>query len=342
MAHIVCFGEILMRLSPPGSQRFAQCQSLDIEVGGAEANVAQCLAQWGHDLSFVTAVPANAIGARVINQLRSFGVGTDFIARRGQRLGLYYLEQGSGPRASQVIYDRGQSSFSTWQHAPWADILESAQRLHVSGISPAVSEAAAEMTRQALKEAHRRGLPVSFDMNYRRKLWQWGSAPSEVVPELLRHCSVVIGSDGDLVPMLGLKPVEDPGMSLDERREACQDLAQQFFFVYPQCQTLALTLRTTVSASHTRYSAMLWHKQEAFQSRDYDIQPIVDRIGSGDAFSAGLIHGLVNWPEDPARSLNFATAAAVFKHSVVGDINLAEISEIEALADGQGLGRVAR
>ncbi|MBN1285467.1 MAG: sugar kinase [Anaerolineae bacterium] len=343
MKTVVCFGEIMMRLTPPGFLRFVQVNRFDVSFGGAEANVAAALASYGVPAQFVTRLPAHAIGDLCIRSLREHGVGVAHIVRGGDRLGVYYYELGAAQRGSQVIYDRTGSSAATIQPGmiDWDAAFEGAGWFHWTGITPAISESAAAACLEAAKIAKAKGLTVSCDMNYRAKLWKWGKAPGEVMPELVSLCDVAIGNEEDAEKVFGIRA---PGVDVAGGRvEAesytyvCSKLAERF----PNLHTIAVTLRGSLSASHNRWSAILWHKGEIFTAPTYDITPIVDRVGGGDSFMGGLVYGLHTY-EDKGTALRFAVAASCLKHSIYGDFNVVTIAEVEKLMGGDVSGRVSR
>ena len=323
---IVTFGEILMRLSPPGHLRLRQTHSLDLVYGGAEANVAIALANFGLPVQYVTRLPDNELGDSCLQSLRQYGVGCDFIEYGGKRLGLYFLEVGSGSRSSQVIYDRAQSSFASVDKSTirWERALAGARWFHWSGISPAVSAGAAQATAQAVAAAREAGLIVSCDLNYRHRLWQWGEPPSTVMPGLVEQCDVLAANTAYL--MLGL-PDLPVGRTPDEATDACTQLARK----YPNLKQITMTCREAVSAAEQRFTAIMWQAGQTYTSPTFPLVDIVDRVGAGDAFMAGLIYGLITFPEDPQRVVNFAAACAVIKHTIIGDANLVTIEEVERL-----------
>ena len=323
---VVTFGEILMRLSPPGNLRLRQTHSLDVVYGGAEANVAIALANFGLPVQYITRLPANELGSACLQSLRQYGVGCDFIEYGGSRLGLYFLEVGTGHRPSQVIYDRAHSSFASVDEAtiPWKRAFSEAGWFHWSGISPAVSAGAARVTAQAVASAREAGLVVSCDLNYRHKLWKWGEPPATVMPGLIEQCDVLAANSASL--MLGF-PNLPKGRTPDEALEACAQLSSR----YPNLKQIAMTCRETVSPAEQRFTAVMWQAGKSYLSPTFSLTNIVDRVGGGDAFMAGLIYGSVSFPQDPQRTVNFAAASAVIKHTIMGDANLATIEEVERL-----------
>jgi 2-dehydro-3-deoxygluconokinase len=344
MKKIVTFGEIMLRLSTPGYQRFTQARVFDAIYGGGEANVAVSLANFGETVDFVTRLPKNELGQACLMSLRSYGVGARHIAWGGERLGIYFLESGAAQRGSKVIYDRANSSFATIQSGmiDWRAVLEGADWFHWTGITPAVSEGAAEVCREAIFAAHDLGLTVSTDLNYRAKLWKWGKTACEVMTDLVGMCDVALGNEEDADKVFGIKaPEADVSRGKVEANQymyVCQELARQF----PSLKTICITLRGSLSASHNTWSGVLWQEGAFYRAPTYDILPIVDRVGGGDAFMGGLIYGLRTWEDNPQKALNFAAAAACLKHSITGDFNLVSAGEVEALMAGDASGRVSR
>jgi 2-dehydro-3-deoxygluconokinase len=344
MAKVVTFGEIMLRLAPPGFQRFTQARSFDVIYGGGEANVAVSLANYGARAEFVTRLPNNDLGEACLAYLRQYGVGLDHVARGGDRLGIYFIEKGAAQRGSKVVYDRAGSSLATI--APgmvdWNAVFADADWFHWTGITPAVSEGAAKACLEAIQVARQKGLTVSCDLNYRKNLWKWGKKASEVMPELVGYCDLAIGNEEDAEKVFGIKAagadVTAGKVDAAQYRSVAEGLAQRF----PNLKTIAITLRGSLSANHNTWSGVLWQKDGFFSAPVYDITHIVDRVGGGDAFGGGLIYGLLTAPEDSQRALNFAVAASCLKHSVWGDFNLVTVSEVETLMKGEGSGRVSR
>jgi 2-dehydro-3-deoxygluconokinase len=343
MAKIVTFGEIMLRLSPPGYQRIVQTRSFDVTFGGAEANVAAALARFGLPAEYVTRLPANDVGDACIGYLRQHGVGTGHIVRGGERLGIYYLESGAVHRGSKVIYDRAGSALATIERGmiDWQAVFAGADWFHWTGITPAVSAGAADVCLEAVQAAKAKGLTVSCDLNYRAKLWKWGKAASEVMPELVGLCDAVVGNEEDADKVFGIKAPEADVTRGKVEAEAytyvCDELAVRF----PGLRMTAITLRGSLSASHNTWSAILWHEGEILTAPIYDIVPIVDRVGGGDSFMGGLIYGLRTYG-DEQQALDFAVAASCLKHTIVGDFNLVSVAEVEKLMKGDVSGRVSR
>jgi 2-dehydro-3-deoxygluconokinase len=344
MAQVVTFGEIMLRLMPPGFKRFVQARAFEATYGGGEANVAVSLANFGVEAEFVTRLPANELGDAAIFRLRQFGVHTDHIVRGGDRLGIYFLEAGAAQRGSKVIYDRDFSSFATIQPGSvnWENVLAGAEWFHWTGITPSVSEGAALACEEAIHAARQKGLTISCDLNHRAKLWKWGKSPNEVMSRLAQESDVMISNEEDADKVFGIHaPETDVNSGIVDAgkyRTVCEALAQKF----PRLKTIAITLRGSMSASHNTWSAAIWHNQKYLVGPCYDILPVVDRVGSGDAFMAGLIFGFLKNPEDPDYALRFAVAASCLKHGIPGDFNVVGCEEVEQLMAGNGSGRVSR
>lgn len=338
---IVTFGEIMLRLSPAGqNNRFVQADRFDVVYGGGEANVAVSCANYGHDAYFVTKLPKHEIGQSALNSLRRYGVKTDYIARGGDRLGIYYLESGSAMRPSKVIYDRAHSAIAeaNVEDIDFDAIMEGADWFHWSGITPAISDKAAELTKLACEAAKRHGATVSVDLNFRKKLWTKEKAQSIMRP-LMQYVDVCIGNEEDAELCLGFKPdadVEGGKTDAEGYKAIFEQMKKEFGFKY-----VISTLRESLSASHNGWKAMIYNGEEFYVSKRYDILPIVDRVGGGDSFSGGMIHGLLTKPTQ-GEALEFAVAASALKHTINGDYNLVSEAEVEALAGGDGSGRVQR
>lgn len=337
---IVTFGEIMLRLSTPGNKRFIQSDSFDVVYGGGEANVAVSCANYGHEAYFVTKLPAHEIGQSAVNALRRFGVKTDYITRGGDRVGIYYLETGASMRPSKVIYDRAHSAMAVAEPGDFDfdAIMEGAQWFHWSGITPAISDKAAELTRLACEAAKRHGVTVSVDLNFRKKLWTKEKAQSVMRP-LMQYVDVCIGNEEDAELCLGFKPeasVEEGVTDAEGYKGIFRQMAETFGFKY-----VVSTLRESFSASHNGWKAMIYDGREFYESRHYDIFPIIDRVGGGDSFSGGIIHGLLT-KKTQAEALEFAVAASALKHTINGDFNMVSAEEVESLAAGNGSGRVQR
>lgn len=340
MSKIVTLGEIMLRLSPEGNRRFVQVDSFDVIWGGGEANVAVSCANYGHNAYFISKLPKHEIGQAAVNALRRYGVNTDFIARGGDRVGIYYCETGASMRPSKVIYDRAHSAIAEAkpEDFDFDAIMEGADWFHWSGITPAISDSAAELTRLACEAAKRHGVTVSVDLNFRKKLWTTEKA-QQVMRPLMKYVDVCIGNEEDAELCLGFKPdadVEAGETSAEGYRGIFRAMAEEFGFKY-----VVSTLRESFSATHNGWKAMIYNGTDFYESRRYDINPIVDRVGGGDSFSGGLIHGLLTMSTQ-GEALEFAVAASALKHTVPGDFNLVSIAEVEALAGGNANGRVQR
>jgi 2-dehydro-3-deoxygluconokinase len=342
--NIVTFGEIMLRLSPPGRQRLGQARSFDAIYGGGEANVAVSLANYGLPVEVVTRLPLNDLGEACLQFLRQYAVGTEHILRGGERLGIYFLENGAAQRGSKVVYDRAGSAFATLQPGmlDWKKALAGATWFHWTGITPAVSEGAAAVCLEGIQTARDLGLTISCDLNYRAKLWKWSRPAGEVMAELVALCDLAMANEEDAEKVFAIKAPDTDitagKVSAEKYIPVCEQLAARF----PRLKTIAITLRGSLSASHNTWSGVLWQPGKFFTAPTYDIPDIVDRVGAGDAFAAGLIYGLNQYSNDPQRALEFAAAASALKHSIIGDFNLATAAEVEALAAGNASGRVSR
>ena len=340
MAKIVTMGEIMLRLSPEGNDRFIQAESFRIIPGGGKANVAISCANYGHDCYFVSKLPKHEIGQIAVNALRRYGVNTQFIARGGDRIGLYYAETGASMRPSKVIYDRAHSAIAEAkpEDFDFDAIFEGADWFHWSGITPAISDQSAECLRQACIAAKKHGVKVSVDLNFRKKLWTSEKAISIMRP-LMQYVDVCIGNEEDAELCLGFKPdadVEGGETNAAGYEGIFRQMKDQFGFEY-----VVSTLRESFSATHNGWKALIYDGKEFYQSKRYDVNPIIDRIGGGDSFSGGLIHGLLTKPTQ-GEALEFAVAASALKHTINGDFNLVSVEEVEALAGGAANGRVQR
>ena len=341
MTKVVTLGEIMLRLSPEGNDRFIQSDSFRIIPGGGEANVAVSLANYGHEAYFVSKLPKHEIGQIAVNALRRYGVDTRFIARGGERVGLYYAETGASMRPSNVIYDRAHSAISEAnpEDFDFDAIMEGAQWFHWSGITPAISDKAAELTRLACEAAKRHGVTVSVDLNFRKKLWTSEKAISIMRP-LMKYVDVCIGNEEDAQLCLGFKPdadVEGGKTDAEGYYGIFKGMMKEFGFKY-----VVSTLRESYSATHNGWKALIYNGKDFYQSKHYDIMPIIDRVGGGDSFSGGLIHGLLTYPDNQGAALEFAVAASALKHTIPGDFNMVSKEEVEALAGGDASGRVQR
>jgi 2-dehydro-3-deoxygluconokinase len=342
MARYVTFGEIMLRLKPPGVERFFQSPLLEATFGGGEANVATALARFGCDCAFVSVIPTNAVGDACVAELRRHGIDTTLAVRKGSRLGIYFLEQGANQRPSVVIYDRAGSAIAEARPGDidWDATFKGASWFHITGITPAISQSAAELSLQAVRAAKTKGLTVSCDLNYRKNLWKYGKNAPEVMGELIKSVDVAVANEEDCQKALGISlgiDVESGKLQPEQYRK----LAEQVLATYPSLKQIAITLRESRSANDNGWSAVLHTGKEFLVSRSYAIADIVDRVGTGDTFAAGLIYGLTNLAT-PREALEFAVAASCLKHSICGDLPLLSVSEVKALAGGSGSGRVQR
>jgi 2-dehydro-3-deoxygluconokinase len=342
MKKIVTFGEIMLRLSPPGREAFFQSPSLEATFGGGEANVAVSLARFGHPVRYVSVVPPNDVGEAALRELRRWGVQTDFVVRGGRRLGVYFAETGANQRPSKVVYDRDHSALAEAKPGAidWNLVFDGADWFHTTGITPALSQSAADLTLEAVKAAKARGLTVSVDLNYRAKLWKYGKSAPEVMGEVVRHADVAVANEEDCQKSLALEVRADVRSGKLEIA-AYEDLTARVLEAFPNLGRVAVTLRESHSADWNGWSGVLRNRTEFLAGPKYDIRDIVDRIGGGDAFAAGLIHGLCVLSTD-REALGFAVAAACLKHSIPGDFNLIGEKDVLALLAGDASGRVQR
>lgn len=337
---IVTMGEIMLRLSTPGNTRFVQSNQFDVVYGGGEANVAVSLANYGHDAYFMSKLPAHEIGQSAVNALRHYGVHTDYVARGGNRVGIYYLETGASMRASKVIYDRADSAIATVsiEDFDYDAIMQGKDWFHWSGITPALSDDAAMILENALIAAKKHQVKVSVDLNFRKKLWTKEKAQSIMKP-LMQYVDVCIGNEEDAELCLGFKPkanVEKGETNADGYYDIFKEMKETFDF-----EIVVSTLRESYSANHNGWKALLYDGNQFYVSKRYDINPIIDRVGGGDSFSGGIIHGLLS-KDNKQDALEFAVAASALKHTIPGDFNLVSLEEVEALMAGDASGRVQR
>ena len=346
MPKIITFGEIMLRLSTPGYLRFGQAKQFDATYGGGEANVAVSLANYGMDAKFVTRLPENDIAKACLKDLRSYGVDTSSIVNGGDRLGIYFLETGAVARPSKVVYDRANSSIATIKPGDidWKKVLEGADWFHWTGITPALSQGAADVCLEAIKAANAMGITVSCDLNYRKNLWKYGKKASEVMPALVEGCDVILGNEEDADKVFGIKPegfdVTSTGGQIDQR--GFQSVGEQLMKRFPRAKKVIITLRGSINANHNTWGGVLWDGKTLYQSPRYDITHIVDRVGGGDSFMGGLIYGLLTYTGDDQKALNFAVAASCLKHTIFGDYNQVTVAEVENLMKGDASGRVSR
>ena len=345
MKNVVTFGEIMLRLAPPGFLRFSQTNSFQAIYGGGESNVAVSLANYGIPVQFVTRLPDNDIGKCAVMEMRKRNVGTDHILYGGERLGIYFLETGAVSRASKVVYDRAHSSMATIEEGMinWEQIFQNAQWFHWTGITPAISQGAADACLEAIKVANKMGVTVSTDLNYRKNLWNYGKKCSEIMPELVEGCDIILGNEEDAEKHFGIHPTQvdvTQGGSMEAAayESVCKELMKKF----PRAKKVIITLRGSISASHNSWSGVLYNGDQLFEAPTYQITHIVDRVGGGDSFMGGLIYGLLEYKNDDQKALNYAVAASCLKHTIYGDANLVTKEEVEKLMSGDASGRVSR
>ena len=336
------FGEIMLRLKSPGHERFFQSPMLEATFGGGEANVAVSLANYGEDVGFLSVLPKNAIGDECIKELRRFGVDTSRVVRGGERLGIYFLETGANQRPSKVVYDRAYSAIAMAKPGDidWEKTFAGVEWFHITGITPAISESAMELSLESVKEAKKRGITVSCDLNYRKNLWKYGKKASEVMRELAKYVDVAIANEEDVQKSLEITTdVNVESGELD--RSKYKALGDKVLAAYPDMKMIAITLRESKSADWNGWAACLNDREHFYESKRYEIRDIVDRVGGGDSFAGGLIYGLNNY-ESRQQALEFAVAASCLKHSIDGDFNRVDVDEVEKLMGGDGTGRVQR
>jgi len=345
MQKVITFGEIMLRLSPPGFLRFSQTNNFDAIYGGGESNVAVSLSNFGIPSQFVTRLPDNDIGECAMMELRKRGVDTSQIIYGGERLGIYFLETGAVSRGSKVIYDRAHSAISTIRPGmiDWEQVFDGATWFHWTGITPAISQGAADVCKEAIEAAGEMGVTVSTDLNYRAKLWKYGKEPGDVMPELVAGCDVILGNEEDAEKHFGIHPesvdvTQGGTVESEAYRSVCEKLMERF----PKAQKIITTLRGSISASHNTWSGVLYNGDEFLEAPSYDITHIVDRVGGGDSFMAGLIYGLLTYSGDDQKALNFAVAASCLKHTIYGDANQVKVEEVKKLMGGDASGRVSR
>ena len=346
MKKVITFGEIMLRLSTPGYQRFIQSSSLNAGFGGGEANVAVSLSNYGIPVEFVTRLPKNDIAEWCISELRKYNVGTNHIARGGDRVGIYFLETGSVARGSKVIYDRANTSIADVKPGMvnWREIFKDAQWFHFTGITPALSQGAADACLEAIEIANDMGVTVSTDLNYRKNLWKYGKPASDIMAALVEGCDIILGNEEDAEKVFGIKPATfevthtQGNIEATEFESVCIQLMKRF----PRAQKVIITLRGSINANHNTWGGCLYSGGKLYQSKRYDITHIVDRVGGGDSFMGGLIYGLLSYPGDDQKALEFAVAASCLKHTIYGDFNLVSVPEVENLMTGDETGRIAR
>ena len=346
MNKVVTFGELMLRLAPPGFLRFSQTNSFDVVYGGGESNVAVSLANYGVPVDFVTRLPKNDIGECALMEMRKRGVNTQNIVFGGDRLGIYFLETGAVSRGSKVVYDRAHSAMAGI--APgmvdWKKVFEGASWFHWTGITPAISQGAADACLEAVKVASNLGIMISTDLNYRAKLWKYGGDREAIMTELTSYCDIILGNEEDAEMHFGIKPeginVRTEGHNV--KAEAFLSVCEQMMKKFPRAKKVITTLRGSISASHNTWAGVLYDGQKMYESSQYQVTHIVDRVGGGDSFMGGLIYGLLKYPDDDQKALNFAVAASCLKHTIKGDANLVTVPEVEKLMGGDASGRVAR
>ncbi len=334
----------MMRLSPPGFQRFTQARSFDLTFGGGEANVAVTLANFGVPVDFVSRLPQNALGDTCVNYLRQFGVGITKIARGGERLGIYFLENGADQRGSKVVYDRSGSSISTIEPGMinWNAVFNDSSWFHVTGITPAISKNCADTALEAARTAKKMGLTVSLDLNYRSKLWKWGKPAREVMTDLVKSADIAIGNEEDAEKVFGIQAPSVDVAAGKVDPQAYRTVAERLKAQFPNLDKIAITVRGSISASHNTWSGVLHDGKVFYTTSVYNIAHIVDRVGGGDAFAGGLIYGLLEYGEDTQKALDFAVAASCLKHTILGDMSMVTVSEVEGIMSGVVSGRVSR
>lgn len=343
---VVTFGEIMLRLATPEYLRFSQTSSLTATFGGGEANVAVSLANYGIKVDFVSRLPLNDIATSCVMNLRKYGVGTDHLIYGGERLGIYFLETGAVARPSKVIYDRAHSSIAEIRPGmiDWRKIFKGADWFHWTGITPAISQGAADACLEAIQIANEMGVTVSTDLNFRKNLWKYGKSASEVMPKLVAGCDVILGNEEDAEKVFGIKPegfeVAHTGGEVNaaEFESVCKQLMAKF----PRAKKVIITLRGSINANHNTWRGCLYSDGSLKISKAYDITHIVDRVGGGDSFMGGLIYGLLTYKEDDQKALEFAVAASCLKHTIYGDFNMVSVAEVEKLMGGDASGRVSR
>jgi 2-dehydro-3-deoxygluconokinase len=346
MSQVVTFGEIMLRLSPPGFLRFSQTNAFDLIYGGGESNVAVSLANYGVASSFVSRLPNNDIGDCALMEMRKRGVNTDHILRGGDRLGIYFLETGAVSRGSKVIYDRAHSAMAEIKPGmiDWKTLFKNTSWFHWTGITPAISQGAADACHEAVKLASEMGVTISTDLNYRAKLWNYGGDREAIMTKLTSYCDIILGNEEDAEKHFGIKPenLDITKQGHEVKAEAFLSVCKQMMKKFPKAKKVITTLRGSISASHNTWAGVLYDGKKMFESPQYQITHIVDRVGGGDSFMGGLIYGLIAFPEDDQQALDFAVAASCLKHTIKGDANLVTVEEVQKLMSGDASGRVAR
>lgn len=341
---VVTFGEIMLRLATPGYLRFNQTDSFSATFGGGEANVAVSLANYGIPVDFVTRMPKNDIAQACISDLRKFGVGVNQIIYGGERLGIYFLETGAVSRGSKVVYDRANSAVSEIKPGmiDWDKVFEGVTWFHWTGITPAISQGAADVCLEGIKKANEKGITVSCDLNYRKNLWNYGKKAGEVMPTLVAGTDIILGNEEDAGQILGIKPEGLDVTSGHVEAAAYRSVSEQIMARFPRCKKVITTLRGSINANHNSWSGVLWDGKTLYEAPTYQITNIVDRVGGGDSFMGGLIYGLITFTGDDQKALNFAVAASCLKHTIYGDYNRVSTEEVLKLMEGDASGRVSR
>lgn len=340
MQKVVTFGEIMLRLSTEHHLRFSQANFFMANYGGGEFNVAVSLSNYGIPTEFVTCLPDNDIGKSALMEIRKHNVSSENIVYGGERLGIYFLETGTGTRGSKVVYDRNHSAIADIEVGmiDWENIFQNASVFHWSGVTPAISQNAADVCLEAVKVARKMGLLITSDLNYRSKLWRYGKEPKDIMPELLRYSNVILGDLDTAFMMLGKDKV-NPNYKDTESLPSFYNL---LFEYCPNLKYVATTLRYSISASHQQIGGIFYDKDQLYTAELREVTPVVDRVGSGDAFMGGVIYALLNQEFDPQYAINFAVAACCLKHTISGDFNLVTIDEVEELVKGNMSGIVSR
>lgn len=346
MSKVVTFGEIMLRLAPSGFLRFSQANAFDVVYGGGESNVAVSLANYGVPVDFVTRLPDNDIGQCALMEMRKRGVNTSNIIFGGNRLGIYFLETGAVSRGSKVVYDRAHSAMAEIQPGmvDWDEVFDGASWFHWTGITPAISQGAADACLEAVQVASKKGVTISTDLNYRAKLWKYGGDRESIMTELTEHCDIILGNEEDAEMHFEIKPegLDITKQGHEVKAEAFLSVCKQMIRKFPKARKVITTLRGSISASHNTWAGVLYDGNKMYESAQYQITDIVDRVGGGDSFMGGLIYGLLKYPDDDQNALNFAVAASCLKHTIKGDANLVTVAEVEKLMGGDASGRVAR
>ena len=344
MKQVLTFGEVMLRLATPGFERFGQSNSLNSTFGGGEANVAVSLANFGIPVSYISRLPKNDISDACVRELKGFGVDTSKIIYGGDRMGIYFLETGAVSRGSKVIYDRSHSAIAEIKPGmiDWDKAFENVAWFHWTGITPALSKGAADVCAEAIKMANLKGITVSCDLNYRKNLWKYGKSALEVMPSLVVGCDIILGNEEDAEKALEIKPLGIDVTSGYVNAMAYRSVSEQIMQKYPRCKQVITTLRGSVNANHNSWSGVLFDGKTLFEAPVYQITNIVDRVGGGDSFMAGLIYGMLSYKNDLQKALNFAVAASCLKHTIYGDYNRVSVEEVEKLMQGDASGRVSR